>query len=56
MSPMPLVYTIEYIDDDGIERMKQNLLRWSGNMLRNGTRAIALRATPGWFFHLVVYC
>ena len=34
--------TIEVIEGSGFDRMKQNLLRWSGNMLRNGSRAIAL--------------
>jgi glycosyltransferase Alg8 len=48
--PDALVYTIEYIEGNGIERMKQNLLRWSGNMLRNGTRAIHLGPRRiGWF-------
>jgi len=34
--------TIENIGTSPWERLKHNLLRWSGNMLRNGTRAIAL--------------
>jgi mannuronan synthase len=40
--PDTLVWTIERVEDNGIARMKQNLLRWSGNLLRNGSRAIAL--------------
>lgn len=35
-------YTVEVIDGSGLERMVQNFRRWSGNMLRNGSRAIAL--------------
>jgi mannuronan synthase len=34
--------TIEVIDGNGVRRMVENLRRWSGNMLRNGRRAIAL--------------
>jgi mannuronan synthase len=34
--------TIEHVDGDGFKRMFENLRRWSGNMLRNGSRAIAL--------------
>lgn len=34
--------TVENIGTNPWERLKHNLLRWSGNMLRNGTRAIAL--------------
>ncbi len=37
-----MVYTVEYIEGNGIDRMVQNFRRWSGNMLRNGSRAIAL--------------
>lgn len=46
--PDALGYTIEVIDGSGMERMVQNFRRWSGNMLRNGSRAIALgpRAMP----------
>ena len=40
--PDTIVYTIEYIEGNGLRRMFENLLRWSGNMLRNGMRAIAL--------------
>lgn len=40
--PDATVYTIEVIDGSGMTRMVQNFRRWSGNMLRNGTRAIAL--------------
>ncbi len=34
--------TIEVVDGSGYVRMKENLRRWSGNMLRNGWRAIML--------------
>jgi mannuronan synthase len=40
--PDALVYTIEEVEGSGIERMTQNFRRWSGNMLRNGTRALQL--------------
>lgn len=40
--PDVLVHTVEYIDGSGIERMTQNFRRWSGNMLRNGARAMSL--------------
>lgn len=40
--PDAMAYTIEYIEGYGLQRMRDNLLRWSGNMLRNGTRAILL--------------
>ncbi len=40
--PDALVVTVERIEGNGRERMLQNLLRWSGNVLRNGARAIAL--------------
>ncbi len=40
--PDALGYTIEVIEGSGLERMVQNFRRWSGNMLRNGSRAIAL--------------
>lgn len=35
-------YTVEVIEGSGLDRMVQNFRRWSGNMLRNGSRAIAL--------------
>jgi glycosyltransferase Alg8 len=46
--PDATVYTIEVIKENGLMRMVQNFRRWSGNMLRNGSRAIALgpRAMP----------
>lgn len=34
--------TIEIVEGGGLTRMKENLRRWSGNMLRNGYRAILL--------------
>jgi glycosyltransferase Alg8 len=40
--PDALGYTIEVIDGNGMDRMIQNFRRWSGNMLRNGARAIKL--------------
>lgn len=40
--PDAWVWTIDTIEGDVFERMKQNMLRWSGNMLRNGSRAMAL--------------
>lgn len=45
-----MVYTVEYIEGTGLERMVQNFRRWSGNMLRNGARALALGPRKvGWF-------
>ncbi|MCB1511486.1 MAG: glycosyltransferase [Hyphomicrobiaceae bacterium] len=35
-------YTVEIIEGSGRQRMVENLRRWSGNMLRNGQRAISL--------------
>jgi glycosyltransferase Alg8 len=40
--PDACVYTVEIIEGRGFDRMVQNLRRWSGNMLRNGARALAL--------------
>ena len=40
--PDAMVYTVEYIDGSGLDRMVQNFRRWSGNMLRNGSRALSL--------------
>ncbi|MCR9139242.1 MAG: glycosyltransferase family 2 protein [Alphaproteobacteria bacterium] len=40
--PDALGYTIEVIEGSGMDRMVQNFRRWSGNMLRNGARAIKL--------------
>lgn len=34
--------TIEVVEGSGLRRMAENMRRWSGNMLRNGQRAIAL--------------
>ena len=48
--PDALVYTIEEIEGSGIERMTQNFRRWSGNMLRNGTRALKLGPNKVGFF------
>ena len=54
MCPDALVYTIEEIEGSGIERMTQNFRRWSGNMLRNGTRALKLGPNKSGIFYLVV--
>jgi glycosyltransferase Alg8 len=35
-------YTIEIIEGSGYSRMVENFRRWSGNMLRNGARALRL--------------
>jgi mannuronan synthase len=48
--PDAVAWTIERIEGNGITRMKQNLLRWSGNMLRNGSRAIALGPRQAGYF------
>jgi glycosyltransferase Alg8 len=40
--PDAMAYTIEVIEGSGLDRMVQNFRRWSGNMLRNGSRALAL--------------
>lgn len=48
--PDALVYTVEEIIGSGVERMTQNFRRWSGNMLRNGTRALLLGPRKIGFF------
>lgn len=48
--PDAMVYTVEYIEGSGFERMVQNFRRWSGNMLRNGSRALALGPRKVGFF------
>ena len=40
--PDACVYTVEQVEGSGTGRMVQNFRRWSGNMLRNGSRAISL--------------
>lgn len=40
--PDALGYTVEVVEGNGLERMMQNIRRWSGNILRNGSRALAL--------------
>lgn len=40
--PDACMVTIERVSGSGTRRMVQNLRRWSGNMLRNGTRALQL--------------
>lgn len=54
--PDVTVYTVEIIKGGGMERMIQNYRRWSGNMLRNGARAIALgpRAMPLFIWWCIV--
>jgi len=42
--------TIEVVEGSGYQRMVENLRRWSGNMLRNGQRAIQLGPTRMPFF------
>jgi glycosyltransferase Alg8 len=48
--PDALAITIEHVEGNGYERMVQNLRRWSGNMLRNGQRCIALGPKKVGFF------
>ena len=49
--PDALCWTVDTIrKEDMYHRMIQNLLRWSGNMLRNGARAIALGPRRVGFF------
>ena len=43
-------YTIEIIEGSAKQRMVENLRRWSGNMLRNGQRAIMLGPSRMPFF------
>jgi glycosyltransferase Alg8 len=54
--PDATVYTVEVIRGGGLDRMVQNFRRWSGNMLRNGTRAIQLgpRAMPPFIWWCLV--
>ncbi|MDH3740172.1 MAG: glycosyltransferase family 2 protein [Hyphomicrobiales bacterium] len=40
--PDSMGYTVEVVEGNGVNRMVQNYRRWSGNMLRNGARVIAL--------------
>ena len=48
--PDATTVTIEYIRDNAVNRMIENLRRWCGNTLRNGARAIALGPrTVGYF-------
>lgn len=48
--PDATTITIENIQGSAIDRMKENLRRWSGNTLRNGARAIALGPRTTGFF------
>ena len=54
--PDATVFTIEIIKGSGLQRMVENFRRWSGNMLRNGARAIALgpRVVPPFIWWCVV--
>ncbi len=53
--PDVCVYTVEVITGSGLLRMFQNFRRWSGNMLRNGQRALNLGPKKiGWFVWLCV--
>jgi len=54
--PDACVYTIEIIKGSGLQRMVENFRRWSGNMLRNGSRAIALgpKVVPPFIWWCVV--
>ena len=40
--PDAVAYTVERVAGSGFARMRFNLLRWSGNLLRNGSRAARL--------------
>jgi mannuronan synthase len=48
--PDARILTIENIGEKPWQRVQQNLLRWSGNMLRNGSRALALGPRRCGFF------
>ncbi len=48
--PDAMSYTIEFIEGSGMDRMVQNFRRWSGNMLRNGSRALILGPRKVGFF------
>jgi len=52
--PDAMGYTVEIIEGSGLDRMVQNFRRWSGNMLRNGSRALALGPHRMPFF--IWYC
>jgi glycosyltransferase Alg8 len=48
--PDAVATTIEYVEGGGFTRVRQNLLRWSGNLLRNGRRCLELGPEHlGWF-------
>jgi glycosyltransferase Alg8 len=54
--PDAMAYTIERVAGSGVARMRFNLLRWSGNLLRNGARAAALgpRQVGGFIWWCIV--
>lgn len=48
--PDAVVYSIETLSGNVVDRAYQNMRRWYGNMLRNNGRAIAIGPrTTGWF-------
>jgi len=48
--PDAMVYTVDEVEGSGLVRMTHNFSRWSGNMLRNGSRALALGPKKAGFF------
>jgi mannuronan synthase len=48
--PDASVFTIENIGPRPFQRVQENLMRWSGNMLRSGSRALALGPRRCGFF------
>jgi glycosyltransferase Alg8 len=48
--PDATTITIEYVNGSPLDRMIENLRRWSGNTLRNGARAMALGPRRVGFF------
>lgn len=52
--PDALVFTIEEVGESSLGRLKDNMLRWSGNILRNGWRAIKLG--PGRIGFFIWWC
>jgi len=48
--PDAMVYTVDEVEGSGLVRMTENFHRWSGNMLRNGSRALALGPRKAGFF------
>lgn len=50
------ILTVEHVQGNGVKRTFQNLMRWSGNMLRNNGRAIGLgpRVVPPFIWWCLV--